>query len=309
LLFPHCSLSAHFLRLRLQLVMSSRHLILASGALIGILSVGATPVAAERIPLIVSGKVLDEENDPIPRSFVQIWQTHPVSGLYDHPNSADPNNVDPAFQYYGTAAVEEDGSFEFVTYKPAPFTYRPPHIHFKVWLPAEEGAESKDNILTSQFYFREDGTRADDRLLLDLEEISDVDGNAALIVNKNIVIGSSDGSSGSATPSQAEGPFYPVVDFFDIGSDLTKVATDDVPDVVDVVDEPPTTISIGGGGGMKEEGEIVNIVAEDGAKTVGHASDKSASSLQESTSSSSPAAIASVLPLSMLLCIASNLLR
>lgn len=270
-------------------------ILLALVLAMGILSVGANTDAAERTPLVVSGQVLNEEGDPVPRIFVQIWQTHPDSGLYDHPNSADPNNVDPTFQYFGTAAVGEDGSFEFVTYKPAPFTYRPPHIHFKVWLPADDENGSKTNILTSQFYFREDGTRADDRLLLDLEEISDVDGNAALIANKNIVVGSSNGSGGSATPSQSEGPFYPVVDFFGLGSDLTQVATDDIADV-----EASTTSSVEGEAGMKEEKDMIHIV---------DMSDKSEPLLQESASSPSPAVIASALPLSILLCVAFNLLH
>lgn len=188
----------------------------------------------QRASLFFSGTVLDTTSKPLPNAKVQFWQTHPTSGLYDHPNSAG-NDVDPTFQYFGTSTTDEDGQFKFTTYKPAPFTYRPPHIHFKVWLDSEEGGGARRNVLTSQFYFREDGTRANDALLLDLGESSDKDGNASLIANKTVVIDVAGMTGGnmveeallSATPFQAEGPFYPVVDFFDVDNDLTSVATSD----------------------------------------------------------------------------------
>ena len=273
---------------------SASHHILA--LLILIIAISAFPAHAERrqqeqrTPLIVSGKVLDDQNNPLPNALVQIWQTHPISGLYNHPSSAAPEQIDPTFQYFGTATAEEDGTYEFITYKPAPFSYRAPHIHFKVWLPSNErdneGNDSKRTVLTSQFYFREDGTRADERLLLDLEEVSDVDGNTALLTNKNIVIGSNGNTGGNTvTPSQTEGPFYPVEEFFQLSGNLIKT-TDDVPEeeneMVDIDDEE----------------EIVDISDEndvDIADTSGGA-EKAASSLQEATSpSSSSAAIASIL--------------
>ena len=265
---------------------SASHLILALLFLILPFSANAEE---QRTPLIVSGKVLDDQNNPLPNALVQIWQTHPISGLYKHPSSAAPDQIDPTFQYFGTATAGEDGTYEFITYKPAPFSYRAPHIHFKVWLPSNdgEGNDSKFNVLTSQFYFREDGTRADERLLLDLEEVSDVDGNAALLTNKNIVIGSSNGNTdgNTVTPSQTEGPFYPVEEFFQLSGNLIKT-TDDVPEeeneMVDTDDEE----------------EIVDISDENAvgiADTSGNA-EKAASSLQEATSpSSSSAAIASIL--------------
>ena len=264
---------------------SASHLILALLFLILPFSANAEE---QRTPLIVSGKVLDDQNNPLPNALVQIWQTHPISGLYKHPSSAAPDQIDPTFQYFGTATAGEDGTYEFITYKPAPFSYRAPHIHFKVWLPSNdgEGNDSKFNVLTSQFYFREDGTRADERLLLDLEEVSDVDGNAALLTNKNIVIGSNGNTGGNTvTPSQTEGPFYPVEEFFELSGNLIKT-TDDVPEeeneMVDTDDEE----------------EIVDISDENAvgiADTSGNA-EKAASSLQEATSpSSSSAAIASIL--------------
>ena len=288
---------------------SASHLILA--LLILIIAISAFPAHAERrqqeqrTPLIVSGKVLDDQNNPLPNALVQIWQTHPISGLYNHPSSAAPEQIDPTFQYFGTATAAEDGTYEFITYKPAPFSYRAPHIHFKVWLPLNkhdnEGNDSKRTVLTSQFYFREDGTRADERLLLDLEEVSDVNGNAALLTNKNIVIGGSNGNTGgnTVTPSQTEGPFYPVENFFELGGNLIKTA-DDVPveedEMVDIDDEEGIV-------DLSDENDV------DIADTSGD--DKSASSLQEAISPSSSAAIASILVpvLSLLLSIFSNLIQ
>jgi protocatechuate 3,4-dioxygenase beta subunit len=286
---------------------SASHLILALSFLL--IAISAFPASAERrqqeqrTPLIVSGKVLDDQNNPLPNALVQIWQTHPISGLYNHPSSATPEQIDPTFQYFGTATAEEDGTYEFITYKPAPFSYRAPHIHFKVWLPSnerdDEGNDSRSNVLTSQFYFREDGTRADERLLLDLEEVSDVNGNAALRTNKNIVIGGSNGNTGGnvVTPSQTEGPFYPVENFFELGGNLIKTA-DDVPEeedeLVDIDDEEEV-----------EEDGVVDIATAPGD------ADKSASSLQEATSPSSSAVFASIFvpALFMLLSIFSNLIH
>ena len=282
---------------------SASRLILALALLA--ITISSFPANAEeqRTPLVVSGRVLDDQDNPLPNALVQIWQTHPVSGLYRHPSSAAPEQIDPTFQYFGTATAGEDGGYEFVTYKPAPFSYRAPHIHFKVWLSSadgdDEGNGSKSNVLTSQFYFREDGTRADERLLLDLEEVSDVNGNAALLTNKNIVIGGGgNGSTGgdAVTPPQTEGPFYPVENFFELGSNLIQTA-DDVPEEGDEMV------------GIDDEDEMVDIVDEevvDIADTSGN--DKSASSLQEATSPSSSAAVASILApiLPVLLSIAAN---
>lgn len=285
---------------------SASHLILA---LFLVVAISAFPAHAERrqqeqrTPLIVSGKVLDDQGAPVPNSIVQIWQTHPISGLYNHPSSAAPEQIDPTFQYFGTATAGEDGTYEFITYKPAPFSYRAPHIHFKVWLPSndKEGNYSKSNVLTSQFYFREDGTRADERLLLDLEEVSDVNGNAALLTNKNIVIGGSNGNTGgnTVTPSQTEGPFYPVENFFELSGNLIKTA-DDVPEEEDEMVD------------IDDEEEIVDVSDENDADIADTSGDdKSASSLQEATSPSSSAAIASILVpvLSVLLSIFDNLIQ
>lgn len=285
---------------------SASHLILA---LFLVVAISAFPAHAERrqqeqrTPLIVSGKVLDDQGAPVPNSIVQIWQTHPISGLYNHPSSAAPEQIDPTFQYFGTATAGEDGTYEFITYKPAPFSYRAPHIHFKVWLPSndKEGNYSKSNVLTSQFYFREDGTRADERLLLDLEEVSDVNGNAALLTNKNIVIGGSNGNTGgnTVTPSQTEGPFYPVENFFELSGNLIKTA-DDAPEEEDEMVD------------IDDEEEIVDVSDENDADIADTSGDdKSASSLKEATSPSSSAAIASILVpvLSVLLSIFGNLIQ
>ena len=74
-------------------------ILLALVLAMGFLSVGANTAsdAAERTPLVVSGQVLNEEGEPVPGSFVQIWQTHPDSGLYDLPILQTPTMSIPPF--------------------------------------------------------------------------------------------------------------------------------------------------------------------------------------------------------------------
>ena len=120
---------------------------------------------------------------------------------------------------------------------------RPPHIHFKVWIDDSKSSNSNSNtvtstvdtdnnnlktVLTSQFYFAEDNTGKSEPLVLHLDEV--VVGNAviALVANKTVVIDLGGGGNGAPspglTPSDMEGPFYPVADFFEIDNDLTSTA-------------------------------------------------------------------------------------
>lgn len=180
------------------------------------LCMAGTAVAQEQIPLILfDGVILDDSGQPIERAQVQFWQTDP-NGYYDHPAELNTHLRDLSFQFYGTATTDDDGSFSFRTYRPGIYEPRPTHIHFKVWLNGTE-------LLTSQLYFADENPNQPASLILDLVEVTDENGEPAMSTSKTIVVNMDGNGSQALTPSQQEGPFYPVVDFFGYDNDLTTL--------------------------------------------------------------------------------------
>lgn len=185
----------------------------------------APPLAEGRV-LALTGQVLDTSGAPIPGARVEIWQTDD-RGVYDHPGDAGTANRDANFQFYGSSTVDEQGYYLFRTIKPGAYGGRPPHIHVKVF---REGGE----LLTTQFYFAEDFeqvqgesifAQAGDQgslLLLELEERSTPDGGSMPVAYKDLVIDLGSGGELTATPRQAEGPYYPVVEVSGYDADLAN---------------------------------------------------------------------------------------
>jgi protocatechuate 3,4-dioxygenase beta subunit len=181
----------------------------------------SAPVSyAEELPfLLFNGKILNDLAEPVAGAQIQFWQTD-QDGNYNHP-AAGAVTLDPNFQYFGTATSSEDGSFSFQTRRPGIYTARPvTHIHFKVWL---NGVD----ILTSQFYFADENTSFSDLLQLELEEVTTGDGDSLVktfSTNKTIVVDLGlGGDNGPFTPFQSSGPFYPLVDFFLLDSNMVNV--------------------------------------------------------------------------------------
>ena len=178
--------------------------------------------------IILSGTVMDVNGNPIEGAAVEIWQTD-AGGVYDHPNDPGTNGRDPNFQFYGTSVTGADGVYSFRTLKPAAYGSRPPHIHVKVKL-------NDTTLLTTQFYFEEDRAAVEgeglfrqagdlgDLLLVPLTEGTDASGNLVRLGYKNLVLDSGLGSGSlTSTPSQGEGPYYPVVNVADFDNDLAIV--------------------------------------------------------------------------------------
>ncbi len=90
----------------------------------------------------VEGSVADLQGRPVAGAQVEIWQCD-EAGHYHHP--ADRGKADPAFQGFGRVTAGADGLYRFRTIRPAPYSGRTPHIHFKVKLAARE-------LLTTQLY-------------------------------------------------------------------------------------------------------------------------------------------------------------
>lgn len=106
--------------------------------------------------IVVSGRVLDEDGRPVPRTLVEIWQTN-STGRYRHEADQHHAPIDPNFTGAGRAITDDDGRYRFVTIKPGAYpwrnhhnAWRPPHIHFSLFGP------SFLTRLVTQMYFEGD---------------------------------------------------------------------------------------------------------------------------------------------------------
>lgn len=108
--------------------------------------------------------------------------------------------------------------FYFVTHRPGAYSGRPTHFHYKVWIDEREK-------LTSQFYFDDEDTRYSEMQVIQLQEHEFANGRMGYVTNKTIVLDMNLGGAGPFTPKDAEGPFYPVLDFFGYGNDLIRDGT------------------------------------------------------------------------------------
>lgn len=95
---------------------------------------------------LVEGSVTDLDGHPVRGAAVEIWQCD-QNGHYHHPG--DGGSADPAFQGFGRVMVDEQGRWRFITLRPAGYSGRTPHIHFKVKLGRRE-------LLTTQLYVEGD---------------------------------------------------------------------------------------------------------------------------------------------------------
>jgi len=92
--------------------------------------------------IIVTGRVLDDNGRPVPRTLVELWQAN-AAGRYRHDRDNHPAPLDPNFTGAGRTATDENGFYRFVTVKPGAYpwknhdnAWRPAHIHFSIFGPA-----------------------------------------------------------------------------------------------------------------------------------------------------------------------------
>ena len=113
--------------------------------------------------IVVWGRVLDEQGQPVAGALVDAWQAN-MHGRYAHEADTSTAPLDPDFQGWARLRTDVDGRFRVRTIKPGAYPVeanwsRPPHIHFKV---ARRGFHE----LTTQMYFAGDALKDIDRLLL-----------------------------------------------------------------------------------------------------------------------------------------------
>jgi protocatechuate 3,4-dioxygenase beta subunit len=183
----------------------------------------------ETIILFFHGTLFNDLAEPMEGAKIQFWHTD-KRGIYNHPvdlrSRGNPELLQD-FTYYGTAATDSAGSFNFTTYRPGIYTGRPiTHIHYKVF--SQDENNTRTERLTSQFYFADENINGfSPALQLDLVPLQQMTAGSGNRIRyfetrKTIIVDMNLGGNTTLTPSQQEGPFYPVVDFFDVGSDLTN---------------------------------------------------------------------------------------
>lgn len=89
--------------------------------------------------IIVTGRVLDDNGRPVPRTLIEIWQAN-AAGRYRHSKDNHPAPLDPNFTGAGRTVTDENGVYRFVTIKPGAYpwknhdnAWRPAHIHFSLF--------------------------------------------------------------------------------------------------------------------------------------------------------------------------------
>jgi protocatechuate 3,4-dioxygenase beta subunit len=108
--------------------------------------------AAQGEIIVLKGRVLDGDSNPVEGARVEIWQCD-AGGRYLHTADRRRGGYDDAFQGFGHVVTGPDGAYAFRTIKPVPYPGRTPHIHVKVLNGGRE--------LTTQFYI--DGHRLNRR--------------------------------------------------------------------------------------------------------------------------------------------------
>jgi protocatechuate 3,4-dioxygenase beta subunit len=180
--------------------------------------------------IILFGQVFDSAGKPVPHTLIETWQVN-GAGRYADPVDAAFLPLDPNFTGSGKCITGEDGSFEFLTLRPAAYPgqrgglYRPSHIHVSVF-----GPYLASRLIT-QCYFPDDpllqrdpiyqsvATRAAmDRMTAQfIGERTEPNGeDSALAYRWDIVLrGGTDSArsevgedAGTTSPSQTIGPLY-----------------------------------------------------------------------------------------------------
>lgn len=103
--------------------------------------------------IIVTGRVLDEDERPQCGMLIEIWQAN-AAGRYVHKADQHDAPLDPNFFGGGRCVTDSEGRYRFTTIRPGAYpwgnhdnAWRPPHIHLSLFGP------SLATRLITQMYF------------------------------------------------------------------------------------------------------------------------------------------------------------
>src|SRR5581483_3059444 len=72
---------------------------------------------SEGVPIVVSGRVLDEHGAPVRKALIEVWQANRW-GKYEHPDDRTDAPLDPNFKGWGRMLTDADGRYRFRSIKP-----------------------------------------------------------------------------------------------------------------------------------------------------------------------------------------------
>lgn len=103
--------------------------------------------------IIVTGRVIDDDGNPVRNTLVEVWQAN-AAGRYRHRRDQHHAPLDPNFLGFARFLTDENGAYRFTTVRPGaypwenhPNAWRPAHIHFSLLGP------SWTSRLVTQMYF------------------------------------------------------------------------------------------------------------------------------------------------------------
>jgi protocatechuate 3,4-dioxygenase beta subunit len=106
--------------------------------------------------IILHGRVLDENANPVPNTLLEIWQAN-AGGRYRHKKDTYLAPIDPNFGGCGRTLTDENGYYAFRTVKPGAYpwrnwvnNWRPAHVHISIF-----GSAFAQRLIT-QCYFEGD---------------------------------------------------------------------------------------------------------------------------------------------------------
>ena len=133
---------------------------------------------AQGTPIVVSGRVTDEEGRPVRKALIEVWQAS-CRGKYPHPDDTTDAPPDPNLKGWGRMLTDADGRYRFTSIKPGAYPnpgydnwMRPPHIHYSIF------AAGVMQRLITQLYFPDEPLNDIDPILNGIE---DLEARASLI--------------------------------------------------------------------------------------------------------------------------------
>ncbi|HEX6959269.1 MAG TPA: protocatechuate 3,4-dioxygenase subunit alpha [Ferrovibrio sp.] len=135
------------------------------------LHLGLTPITIADIAkdatrgekIVISGRVLDGEGQPIPDALIEFWQAN-ADGKYAHPEDTQDKPLDGNFLGFGRMPTDKEGRFSFSTIKPGAVpgpgnTLQAPHIVVCLFM------RGMLKHLYTRIYFSDEAANADDPVL------------------------------------------------------------------------------------------------------------------------------------------------
>ncbi len=114
---------------------------------------GGTGASAAGERIIVTGRVIDDEGNPVSHTLLEIWQAN-AAGRYRHRHDQHHAPVDQNFIGFGRCRTDQNGVYRFTTIRPGAYpwdnhenAWRPAHIHFSLF-----GSVLPSRLVT-QMYF------------------------------------------------------------------------------------------------------------------------------------------------------------